>query len=166
MRDDMRQVHYPMRNKAEDSIRIGLAEADADLRERHDSLMAELMRRAMEQNPELARQIEETTRQQETVRDLRRAEVVRMYREMQERERLERIANRKIRYDDSRNVNALKGLRRSCDYKSASRAEQIRMEIDGYYTPHGVEPPKELLAELSRIGVPEKILPGNVRRAS
>ena len=132
-------------------MRIGLSEADADLRERQEALMAELMRRAVEQNPELARQLEEVKREQETVRDLQRAEVVRKWREMQERERQERIANRKIRYNDRKNVNALKALRRTCDYKSADRATQIRMELDEYYAKHEAEPPKELLEELERL---------------
>ena len=139
------------RNRSEDAVRIGISNADDALRKQHASLMDELMKRALEQNPELARQLEIVKQQQERVKEMRRAEEIKVYHEWLEKQRQERIANRKIRYDDKRNYNALNAIRRDSYYKSMTRLGQIQMELDRYWNPRGLEPPAELIEEYRKL---------------
>ena len=109
------------------------------------------MRRALSQNPELAKELEDVQAQQEVVRDMRVAETVRFYHEWKDKKDAERIANRKIRYDDRRNVNKLNAIRRDSWYKSRPRLEQIEMEISGYWEPYNLPLPQELADERNRL---------------
>jgi hypothetical protein len=113
--------------------------------------MEELMKRALEQNPDLARQLEIVKQQQERVKEMRRAEEINLYHEWLEKRRQEHIANRKIKYDDKRNYNALNAIRRDSVYKSMTRFGQIQMELDRYWNPRGLEPPQELLEEYRKL---------------
>lgn len=74
-----------------------------------------------------------------------------MYREWKEKKLEERKAERHIRYDDRRNVNALTAIRRKTEYKSMTRLGQIQMELDRYWNPRGLEPPQELLEEYRKL---------------
>lgn len=134
----------------------GIANAEHDLKSKKDALMDELMRRALLQNPELARQLEVVKQQQERVEEMRRAETINLYHDMLEKRRQEHVANRKIKYDDKRNYNALNAIRRDSIYKSMTRLEQIQTELDRYWNPRGLEPPKELMEEYERLS-PKKM---------
>lgn len=138
-------------NSVNDVFRIAMADAEADLKEEHEALMNELLRLAIAQNPELAKRIESIRTQQEHIRDLRRADAIRIYKEKSEREEEERKAQRKISYDDGRNYNKLNAIRRDPYYKSIPRLEQIQMELDEYWNPYGIEPPKELMRSYKRL---------------
>ena len=77
-------------------------------------------------------------------------------RKLAEKRRQEHVANRKIKYDDKRNYNALNAIRRDSIYKSMTRLEQIQTELDRYWNPRGLEPPKELMEEYERLS-PKKM---------
>lgn len=134
-----------------DALFVGISNADASLRKQKDELMSRLMELALQQNPDIARQLEVVEAEQERVRDMRRAEEISLYHEYLERKHAEHVANRKIRYDDKRNYNALNAIRRDSVYKAKPRVEQIRTELDRYWNPRGLEPPKELMDELRRL---------------
>lgn len=129
----------------------GIANSTHELKDKKDALMEELMRRALMQNPDLAEQLQEVKRQQERVDDMRRAETINLYHDMLEKKRAEHVANRKIKYDDKRNYNALNAIRRDSYYKSLPRLEQIQQELDRYWNPRELEPPKELMEEYERL---------------
>lgn len=143
--------HITQGNSPSDALRIGITNADDALRKKHAALMDELMKRALEQNPDLARQLEIVKAEQERVKDLRRAEEISVYHEWLEKRRAEHVANRKIRYDDKRNYNALNAIRRDTCYKSMPREQQIQTELDRYWNPRGLQPPKELMDELDAL---------------
>lgn len=129
----------------------GLSNAEHDLKSKKDALMEELMRLALAQNPELANELKKVEEQQEIVKDMRRAEEISLYHEWQAKRDAERIANRKIRYDDKRNYNKLNAIRRDSVYKNAPRLEQIEMEIRDYWKPYGLPLPPELSDERNRL---------------
>lgn len=130
-----------------------IADRKIALEDKERQLREELMRLALAQNPDLARQLVELTTAQIEVKNDRLHERIRIYNDWKaEQEAKARAENpRKIKYDDRRNVNALKGIRRRCDYRYSSREEQIQMEINEYYQPRGLEIPCELENELMRI---------------
>lgn len=135
----------------EDASRVGVMEADHRLRESHDSLVSELMRRALEQNPELAEQLRKVEAQQERVREMRQSEEISQYRAWKKRLDDARVASRKRAYDDRRNVNKLNAIRRDPYHRSLPRLEQIEREIERYWRPYGLDVPKELIDELSEL---------------
>ena len=126
-----------------------LADERFDLESEARQVREELMRLALAQNPELAQKLMGLTSQLMENKAKSNQERLREYREWKARqEEEERRRNPpKIRYDHKRNMNALKGLRRSLDYKSLPRLEQIEMEIEQYFTPHGQPIPDELVKE-------------------
>jgi len=124
-----------------------LSDAEHDLKVKKNALIEELMRRALMQNPELARELKVVEEQQETVKDLRQAETISLYHEWKEKRDSERIANRKIKYDDKRNYNKLNAIRRDSYYKSLPRIEQIEIEIARYWKPYNLPLPPELESE-------------------
>lgn len=136
-----------------DGYRFGrcLADAECDLRDKKDALMEELMRRALAQNPDLAKELQEVESQSETVKSLRVAERVKKFREWETKRQEEHIATRKIRYDDKRNYNKLNAVRRDPYYKSLSRLEQIEYEIAEYWGPYNLPLPPELEAERTNL---------------
>jgi len=113
----------------------------------------ELMRLALAQNPELAQRLMGITSQLMDAKARANQQRIQEYREWKAKhDEEERRRNPpKISYDYKRNMNALKGLRRSSFYKGASRLEQIEMEIEEYYEPHEQPIPPELLEEHERL---------------
>lgn len=136
-----------------DPYRIGrcLADAECDLRDKKDALMEELMRRALAQNPDLAKELREVEEQSETVKSIRVAERVKKFKEWEAKRQEEHIATRKIRYDDKRNYNKLNAIRRDPYYKSLSRLEQIEYEIAEYWGPYNLPLPQELEDERNNL---------------
>ena len=122
------------------------------LNEEEKAVKEELMRLALSQNPQLAqRLLSITARQHELKRQemLQRIATYEAWLEEQKRKR----EPRKIRYDDRRNINALKGLRRSNDYKYSTRERQIEMEIKYYYSPMNLPVPEALRHEMEEIAL-------------
>lgn len=146
-----KEVYYVVEDGTRHRNDIIVAELDASLRERHGELLDELMRRALLQNPDLVAEIKRVEASQDAVRSARVKEHIEAY-ERWKNEQLEaRRKERKIRYDDKRNRNALTGIRRSIAYKTAPRMEKIQMELDDYYSKYGIEPPEELMKELAKL---------------
>lgn len=138
--------------------------SESELNRRKIELVGELMRRAMEQNPELAAEYRRLTEQQERAKEIRAQADIEQFRSWQRLQFEKRKAERHVRYDDKRNINALTGLRRSYDYKYAPRAEKIQMEIDRYYARYGIEPPRKLLEELSKLKRAKELYLKRIRR--
>lgn len=146
-----KEVYYVVEDGTRHRNDIIVAELDASLRERHGELLDELMRRALLQNPDLVAEIKRVEASRDAVRSARVKERIEAY-ERWKNEQLEaRCKERKIRYDDKRNRNALTGIRRSIAYKTAPRMEKIQMELDDYYSKYGIEPPEELMKELAKL---------------
>ena len=143
---------------------ITTSDLDHQLSQRHDELMAELVRRALEQNPDLANELKEVESGQERVKEIQRRDMVDAYREWQKKQFEERKANRHIRYDDSRNINALLGLRRSSEYKIATRQGKIELELERYYYKYNQEPPPEMLKELAKLRRAKELYLKRVKR--
>ena len=134
-----------------DRFARSLSDAEHALKDEKDSLIEELLRRALAQNPDLASRLSEVNARTEQVRDMRRAEEISLYRDWKRRQDEQRIANRKCRYDDRRNYNKLNAIRRDSVYKSATRLEQLEMEVRRYWGPMGLDMPEELASELERL---------------
>ena len=113
----------------------------------------ELMRLALAQNPELAQKLMGLTSQLMENKAKTNQQRIQEYREWKAKhDEEERRRNPpKISYDYKRNMNALKGMRRSSFYKGATRLKQIEMEIEEYYKPHEQPIPPELLEERERL---------------
>ena len=151
LQSGQKDVYYVVEDGTRHRNDIIVAELDASLRERHGELLDELLRRAILQNPDLAAEIKRVEASQDAVRSARVKERIEAY-ESWKNEQLEaRRRERKIRYDDKRNRNALTGIRRSIAYKTAPRMEKIQMELDDYYAKYGIEPPDELMKELAKL---------------
>ena len=143
-----------------DRFARSLSLAEDRLRGKKDALIEELMRRALAQNPDLAQALDEVDAQRERVKDMRQAEEIALYHDWLAKREAQRIANRKLRYDDRRNYNKLNAVRRDCVYKSASRLEQLEMEVRRYWEPMGLDMPEELAAELSSLRAERQSLAG------
>lgn len=128
---------------------VALADERFGLENEARQVREELMRLALAQNPELAQKLMGLTSQLRDNKAKMNQERIRIYMDWKARqEEEERLRNPpKIKYDHKRNINALKGLRRSLDYKSLPRLEQIEMEIEEYFTPHEQPIPDELMKE-------------------
>lgn len=143
---------------------IEIANLDSRLRTHKSDLMTELMRRALEQNPDLARELEAVQRGEAVVREVRMRDEIEAYHRWKKKIDDERKAQRHIRYDDARNINALTGLRRSATYQGLPRQGKIEMEIDKYYNKYGIEPPPELLKELAKLRHAKELYLKRVKR--
>ena len=126
-----------------------LADERFDLENEARQVREELMRLALVQNPELAQKLMGLTSQLMENKAKSNQQRIQEYREWKAKHDEEEMRRNppKIKYDYKRNMNALKGLRRSSFYKGATRLEQIRMEIEEYYKPHGQPIPDELVKE-------------------
>jgi len=138
-----------------------IADEKNALIDEENRLKEELMRLALAQNPELAKKLIEVTSKQidnrERANRTRIEEYLAWKKEQEEKERAENP--RKIKYDDGRNINALKGIRRRCDYKYGTRLEQINMEIRDYYTPFNQPIPQALLNEKKKLELATQVPP-------
>ena len=141
-----------------------VAELDSGLRSRKEDLMSELMRRALEQNPDIARELEMVEHGQDVVRSMRMEEQASAYRDWKRKVDEERSAQRHIKYNDSRNINALTGLRRSAMYQMSTRQRKIELELELYYGKYDVEPPPELLKELAKLRRAKELYLKRVKR--
>lgn len=130
-----------------------LADERFDLENEARQVREELMRLALVQNPELAQKLMGLTSQLMENKAKTNQQRIQEYREWKAKhdEEERRHNPPKISYDYKRNMNALKGLRRSSFYKGATRLKQIEMEIEEYYEPHEQPIPPELLEERERL---------------
>jgi hypothetical protein len=145
-------------------IDVSLSGMECALSHKRDELMGELMRRALEQNPDLARQLKLVGAQQEAVGDMRMEQQAARGRELIAKWKEQRKRERHIRYNDARNINALTGLRRSAIYQGAPRQRKIELELENYYSKYGIEPPPELLKELAKLRRAKELYLKRVKR--
>ncbi len=129
----------------------GISDLTLRATQRENNLLCFIWELALAQNPELAQELEAVRAERERLDDMRRAEKITLYHEWKAKRDAEHRAARHIRYDDRRNINKLTALRRTTDYKRAPRLEQIRMEIERYWTPYSQPVPKEIMSELRRL---------------
>jgi hypothetical protein len=141
-----------------------LSQIESALVSKKNELLDELLKRALEQNPDLASQLNILGAQERTVNMMKIEELAAQGRKLMEHWKEERKRERHIRYDDARNINALLGLRRSAIYQSSPRQEKIQMEIDQYYAKYNIEPPKELLKELAKLKRAKELYLKRVKR--
>lgn len=148
----------------ENARHIVTSNTDYQLQLRKKELMDELMRRALEQNPDIASQLSEIQSDEQRVWENQRQMDIEAYHRWKDAQDEKRRSERHIRYDDKRNINALLGLRRSFLYQSQPRMGKIQMELDRYYSKYGIEPPKELLDELAKLKHAKELYLKRVKR--
>lgn len=129
----------------------GMLDERRILEDEEARLREELWKLAISQNPELANKLLGVTAKKIENKGKIEAERLRRFEELERRKEEEHRRQRKISYDDKRNINALNGIRRSFSYIHSSRTEQIEMELNLYYYERGIEPPRTLLSELEML---------------
>lgn len=137
-------------------MELNISQMDAQLRREKEELMDELLKRALAQNPDIAKALVANEAGQSFVKRKRQEEYIATYEKIEEQRLAEHRANRHIAYDDRRNRNALVGLRRSLEYRHSTRKEQLGLEKSMYYDEYGIIPPVEWWMEylgVSRIEV-------------
>jgi len=148
----------------ENARHIVTSNTDYQLQLKKKELMDELMRRALEQNPDITAQLSEIQSEERRIHDIQCKMDIEAYHRWKEEQDEKRKKERHIRYDDKRNINALLGLRRSFIYQSQSRMGKIQMELDKYYSKYNIEPPKELLDELAKLKHAKELYLKRVKR--
>ena len=156
-RESSDSAFFPTNRRTNASV---LSDFEYRLGREKEEMLCVIYERALEQNPELKAAVARIEAQESMLLQMRIEEQAAAYREWKRKQDEARKAARHSRYDDRRKVNVLVAIRRDCVYKSATRIEQLEMEVRRYWEPMGLDMPEELASELSTLRAERQSLAG------